>query len=129
MSERVPYKQMFAQAVTELRDSDCLYWFTSEDEREIRQHNQSFMEESSAEGILPSLFEPTTDHARENLWRVIEIQQELAKHLKPKDVPNLKSLGAAIKALRWPKGANNGIRGYYLKLRKNTSFEHENPSK
>ena len=118
MSERVPYKQMFAQAVTELRDSDCLYWFTSEDEREIREHNQSFMEESSTEGILPTLFEPTADHSKENLWRVIDIQQELTKHLKAKDVPNLKSLGIAIKALRWPKGAINGIRGYYLRLRK-----------
>ena len=26
--------------------------------------------------------------------------------------------GKAIKALRWPKGATNGVRGYYLKLRK-----------
>ena len=30
MNERVPYKQMFAQAVTELKNPDCLYWFTSE---------------------------------------------------------------------------------------------------
>ena len=129
MSERVPYKQMFAQAVTELHDPDCLYWFTSEDEREIREHNQSFMEESSTEGILPSLFEPTTDHSKENLWRVIDIQQELTKHLKAKDMPNLKSLGIAIKALRWPKAAINGVRGYYLKLRKSTSLEHENATK
>ena len=117
MSERVPYKQMFAQAVTELRDPNCLYWFTSEDEREIREHNQSFMEESSTEGILPSLFEPAAEHTKENLWRVIDIQQELAKHLKAKDVPSIISLGKAIKALRWPKAAINGLRGYYLKLR------------
>ena len=121
MSQRVPYKQMFAQAVTELSNPDCLYWFTSEDEREIREHNQSYMEESSAEGILPSLFEPTAEHARENLWRVIDIQNELSKHLKAKDVPNLKALGGAIKALRWPKAANNGVRGYYLKLRKTST--------
>lgn len=118
MSERVPYKQMFAQAVTELHAPDCLYWFTSEDEREIREHNQSYMEESSAEGILPSLFELTTEHTKDHLWRVIDIQQELAKHLKAKDVPNLKALSNSIKALHWPKGANNGVRGYYLKLRK-----------
>ena len=122
MTERVPYKQMFAQAVTELKDPDCLYWFTSEDERIIREHNQSFMEESSTEGVLPSLFEPTTEHTKENLWRVIDIQQELAKHLRTQDVPNLKALGKAIKALRWPKGANNGVRGYYLKLRENASL-------
>ena len=117
MSERVPYKQLFAQAVTELRDPNCLYWFTSEDEREIRQHNQSFMEESSAEGVLPSLFDPDTEHTKENLWRLIDIQKELAKHMTAKDVPNLKALAKSIKALRWPKVAVNGIRGYYLKLR------------
>jgi hypothetical protein len=121
MSQRVPYKQMYAQAVTELHNSDCLYWFTSEDEREIREHNQSFMEESSAGSILPSLFEPTTERTKDHLWRVIDIQRELANHLKAKDIPNLKALGAAIKALRWPKGANNGVRGYYLKLRKSES--------
>ena len=121
MNERVPYKQMFAQAVTELKDPDCLYWFTSEDEKEIREHNQSFMEESSSEGILPSLFEPTIEHTRENLWRVVDIQSELSKHLKAKDVPNLKALSKAIKALRWPKGANNGVRGYYLKLLKSAT--------
>ena len=117
MSERVPYKQMFAQAVTELRDPDCLYWFTTEDEQEIRRHNQSFMEESSVESILPSLFEPTAERTRECLWRVIDIQQELAKHLKVSDVPNLKALANSIKVLRWPKGAHHGIRGYYLRLR------------
>ena len=112
---------MFAQAVTELKDPDCLYWFTSEDEKEIREHNQSFMEESSAEGILPSLFKPAPEHTRENLWRVVDIQNELSNHLKAKDVPNLKALSMAIKALRWPKGASNGVRGYYLRLLKSAS--------
>ena len=121
MSERVPYKQMFAQAVTELQDPDCLYWFTSEDEQEIREHNHSFMEESTAEGILPSLFEPTAERTRVNLWRTIDIQEELAKHLNAKDIPNLKTLSKSIKALRWPKGANNGVRGYYLKLLKSAT--------
>ena len=117
MSARVNYKQLYAQAVTELRQPDCLYWFTSEDEQAIREHNQPYMEESSAEGILPSLFEPSATHTREHLWRVVDIQQELAKHVKTADIPNLKALAKAIKALRWPKAANNGIRGYYLKLR------------
>ena len=121
MTERINYKQLYAQAVTELKDPNCLYWFTSEDERIIREHNQSFMEESSTEGILPSLFEPVKEHTKENLWRIIDIQQELSKHLKTQDVPTLKALGKAIKALRWPKGANNGIRGYYLRLRNNAS--------
>ena len=117
MTERINYKQLYAQAVTELKDPDCLYWFTSEDERIIREHNQSFMEESSTEGILPSLFEPVKEHTKENLWRVVDIQEELSKHLKSADIPTLKALAMSIKALRWPKGANNGVRGYYIKKR------------
>jgi predicted P-loop ATPase len=117
MSQRVPYKQMFAQAVAELKGPDCLYWFTSEDERIIREHNQSFMEESSMESVLPEIFEPTNEHKRENLWTTAAIQQELAKHLKSRDVPNLTNLGKTLKALRWPRGGNTGVRGYYLRLR------------
>jgi hypothetical protein len=79
------------------------------------------MEESTSEGVLPGIFEPTTEHTKRNLWRVVDIQQELSKHLSAKDVPSLKALSVAVKALSWPRGANNGIRGYYLKLRKNDS--------
>ena len=118
MSERVPYKQMYAQAVAELRDPDCLYWFTSDDERIIREHNQSFMAESSMESVLPAIFEPTSDHRRENLWTTAAIQRELSKHLKARDVPNLTNLGKTLKALRWPRGGNTGVRGYYLRLLK-----------
>ena len=118
MKERVPYKQMFAQAVAELHQPDCLYWFTSEDERIIREHNQPFMAESTIESVLPDIFEPTQEHKRENLWTTAAIQQELAKHLKSRDVPNLTNLGKTLKALRWPRGGNTGVRGYYLRLRK-----------
>ena len=60
---------------------------------------------------------PTTDHKRENLWRVQDIQSELSKHLKASDVPNLTVLGKALKNLKWPRGGNTGVRGYYLVLR------------
>ena len=121
MSARVNYKQMFAQAVSELRNPDCLYWFTSEDERIIREHNQPFLEESSTEGILPRLFNPTMERTKENLWCLNDIQNELASHLRSSDVPSLKALSKVLKALHWPKGAINGVRGYYLKLQKTDS--------
>ena len=117
MSGKIPYKQMFAQAVAELREPDCLYWFTSEDEQEIQAHNQQYQQESSMESVLPAIFEPTENHKRENLWTVAAIQQELSKHLKAKDVPNLTNLGRTLKSLRWPRGGNTGVRGYYLILR------------
>ena len=115
MSGRIPYKQMFAQAVTELRDSDCVYWFTSEDEREIQEHNRLYQDSSSLEQVLQNLFEPSQIRKKDYLWQVQTIQEELGKHLKASDVPNLKLLGETLKKLRWPHGGISGIRGYYLK--------------
>ena len=116
MTEPIPYKQMYAQAVTELHQKGCVYWFTSEDEQEIQEHNKSYQQLSSPELILQSLFEPADQHCKENLWKTTDIQKEIAKQLKASDVPNLKSLGIAIKKLNYPRGGISGIRGYYLTL-------------
>ena len=117
MSGRIPYKQIFAQAVTELHDPDCIYWFTSEDEREIQVHNSQYQQESSVESVLTGIFEPAADHQKTHLWTVATIQKELSKRLKASDVPNLTRLGKALKVLKWPRGGNTGVRGYYLQLR------------
>ncbi len=117
MSGRIPYKQMFAQAVAELRDPDCIYWFTGDDEREIQQHNQRYQDVQPVEQLLPAIFAPTSEHKRQYLWQVKDVQKELEKHLRSSDIPSLKSLGAILKKLKWPHGAVNGIGGYYLKLK------------
>ena len=117
MSGQIPYKQMFAQAVTELQDSDCIYWFTDVDEREIQNHNSHYQQESAPEMVLTQIFKPTQQHRQENFWTVTAIQKELANHLKSGDVPNITNLGNSIKKLRWQKFKRKGIRGYYLKLR------------
>ena len=118
MTERVPYKQMYAQAVKELKDPNCLYWFTTEDEQEIREHNKAYLDVSSTESLLAGIFEPTEVRKREHLWQTSDIQNELKKRLKSTDVPSLTNISKAAKTLRWPKGASNGVHGYYLKLRK-----------
>ena len=118
MSGRIPYRQMFAQAVRELRVHDCIYWFTSEDEQEIQRHNSEYQQESTPEIVLSEIFEPTSVHRSENLWTATAIQSELSNHLKAKDVPNLTVLGRAIKKLKWRKSKINGTRGYYLRLKK-----------
>ena len=69
------------------------------------------------ETVLPSLFEPTTDRCRENLWQVQAVQKVLAEKLRTADIPNLRQLSDAMKALRWPQGAVCGTRGYYLKVK------------
>ena len=118
MSGRIPYKQMYAQAVTELKAPDCLYWFTSEDEREIQAHNSQYQQEQPLEQVLASTFEPASDHRKEHLWTVAAIQKELSNRLRASDVPNLTQLGKTLKLMKWPRGGNTGIRGYYLQLRK-----------
>ena len=117
MSGQIPYKQMFAQAVTELQDPDCIYWFTDVDEREIQNHNSHYQQESAPEMVLTQIFKPTQQHRQEYFWTVTAIQKELANHLKSGDVPNITNLGNSIKKLRWQKFKKKGIRGYYLKLR------------
>ena len=118
ISGNIPYKQIFAQAVAELRDPDCLYWFTSDDEQEIQAHNALYQQESAPEIILSQLFEPTTQHRKENFWTTTAIQQELRNHLKASDIPNITNLGLAIKKLRWQRCKKKNDRGYYLRLRK-----------
>ena len=117
MSGHIPHKQMFAQAVSELYTASCVYWFTSEDEQEIQRHNKTYQEESAPEMLLSQIFEPTTHHKQDNFWTVTAIQNEMAKHLRSSDVPNVTILGNSIKRLHWQKYKINGIRGYYLKLR------------
>ena len=118
MSGHIPYKQMFAQAVSELYTASCVYWFTSEDEQEIQRHNSSSQQESAPEMVLSQLFEPSKQHKHEDLWTTTAIQEELSKRLKSKDVPSLRAIGYAIKKLRWQRCKSNGIRGYFIKLLK-----------
>ena len=117
MSGDIPYKQMYAQAVAELRDPDCVYWFTNDDERDIQQHNSHYQQESTPEMVLKQFFMPSKVRKKDHFWTTSAIQQELRNHLKAVDVPNLTQLGATIKQLRWERVKNRGIRGYYLELK------------
>ncbi|MBQ9355806.1 MAG: hypothetical protein IJT98_00725 [Prevotella sp.] len=116
----VDYGQVYAQAMHELQEGQC-YWFTADDEAEIQRHNMPFQQASPIETVLPSLFEPTTERRRENLWQVQKVQKVLAEHLRKADIPNLRQLSDAMKALGWPQGAAQGTRGYYLKLKATAS--------
>jgi hypothetical protein len=78
-----------------------------------------YQQESPIEMVLAQIFEPTSQHVRDNFWTTAAIQQELSKHgVKAGDIPNLTNLGKTLKALRWPRGGNTGVRGYYLRLLK-----------
>ena len=71
------------------------------------------------EQLIAELFEPTELHKIEDFWTITGIQNEMRKHMKEYDIPNLKTLGKIIKLLRWRKNKRNGTTGYYLRLRIN----------
>lgn len=107
----VPYQQMYAQAVTELRQGER-YWFSREEEAEMEGHNQAFRQQSSPEEVLLSYFMPA-ERQKEHFIRAVDIQKELKQHVKPIDLPSLKALTTALKTARFPYGSYNGYRGWY----------------
>ena len=117
----IDYPQLYAQALAELSVDGCRWWFTADDEAEIQRHNTPYQQASPLETLLPSLFAPTTDRQRANLWQVQAVQKVLAEQLRNADIPNLRQLADAMKALRWPQGAACGTRGYYLVRKKHVN--------
>ena len=109
----LPYCQIYAQAVTELRRGER-YWFSKEEEAEIERHNQTYRCQSAPETVLLSYFEPAP-RRKEHFIRAIDIQKVLAQHVKTIDVPSIKTLTLALKACRFPYGKMQGKRGWYAK--------------
>ena len=116
MSGRVPYRQMFAQAVEELRQGER-YWFDNADEQLIQEHNSPYQRLSTVDELLTSIF-ATAERRKEYFMTATDIQQHLHKLLKASDVPSLSKLGHALHRQHFLDGAMNGVRGYYLKQRK-----------
>ena len=121
MEGTIDWPQLFAQAQAELRQKGCIYWFTDEDEADVQAHNIPYQQDSSTEQLLTAFFRPADMHQQSTFWRVSDIQRVLARELKAADVPNLTRLGLALRALRWPRGGINGVRGYYLHQREKES--------
>ena len=109
----MPYQQIYAQAVTELRQGER-YWFSKEEEAEMERHNKAFRQQSSPEEVLLSYFSPA-ERRKEHFIRAIDIQKELKQHVKPIDLPSLKALTTALKSARFPYGSYNGYRGWYAR--------------
>ena len=116
MSGSINYRQMYAQAVWEL-EHGAQYWFDNDDEREIVSHNVQYQMVSSLEDALSSIFQPA-QHKKEHFMTATDIQQLLRSRLSAADVPTLAKLGRSLKGMNYPEGAQDGIRGYYLRLRR-----------
>ena len=115
MSGTIDYRQMYAQAVWELRH-DRQYWFDNDDEREITEHNRQFQYYSCIDEILLSTFEPA-EQSSKNFKSTINIMHHLRTILRPVDIPSIINLGKALHRLHFHEGAQVGVRGYYLKFK------------
>ena len=111
----IPYKQMYAQAVSELRRGER-YWFDNDDERLIQEYNRRYQQLSTIDEVLNSLF-VTADRSKEHFMTATQIQQHLRTLLKAGHVPSLSKLGHALRRQHFADGARDGVHGYYLKCR------------
>ena len=116
MSGDINYRQMYAQAVWEIEHGKQ-YWFDNDDEREIVEHNKQYQQHTSLEDTLNNLFEPA-ERMKEHFMTATDIQNHLSSVLLRADVPTLGKLGRALHRQNIPDGSQNGIRGYYLRVRK-----------
>ena len=107
----IPYSQVYAQAVGELK-AGATWHFTKAEEAEIEQHNQDYRCQSSPESILLSFYRPARPK-KEHFLRAVDIQAAIAGEVKAADVPSIKKLTLALKACRFPHGKIGGVRGWY----------------
>ncbi|MBR1388732.1 MAG: hypothetical protein IJ569_03825 [Prevotella sp.] len=107
----IPYQEMYAQAVDELRKG-AVYHFSKEEEAEIVQHNLAYRQENTPEQLLSAYFEPA-ERQKENYILAVDIQRQLRSLVPGADLPSLKTLTRALKALHFPYGAIGGVRGWY----------------
>ena len=116
----IDYRQLYAQAVDELRRG-APYHFTKAEEQAIEEHNAPYRCQTSPEALLLAYFEPA-ERGKDNFMRAVDIQHELEQHARAVDVPNLKKLTMALKACGFHHGSYKDQRGWYARRRENSCF-------
>ena len=109
----IDYPLLYAQAVTELQQG-ASWHFQKCEEAQIEHHNQRFRCQTSPETVLLTYFEPG-ERCKENFMRAVEIQSVLRDHLRPTDVPNVKTLTLALKSCGFSYGSYHDYRGWYVR--------------
>lgn len=109
----IPYHQLYAQAVAELKKG-AIWHFTKPEEAEIERHNQDYRCQSSPEAVLLAYFEPA-ERRKENFMRAIDILDVLRQHVRASDLPSIKTLTMALRSCHFPHGKINGQRGWYAR--------------
>jgi predicted P-loop ATPase len=111
----IDHRQLYAQAVAELRSGKPWY-LSKQEEQKLEQHNQNFRVEMSPEQVLLAWY-TQAERRQENFIRTVDILKELSKHVGKADLPTVQSLTRTLRACGFAYGAVGGQRGWYAKLR------------
>ena len=111
----VLHERLYAQAVGEL-DHGAVWHLSKAEEAAVEEHNRTYQEFSAPEQLLLTYFMPA-ERNKVYFTRAVDIQQELARHVRATDVPNIKQLTIALKAQHFHHGRMDGQRGWYARRR------------
>jgi predicted P-loop ATPase len=109
----IDHRQLYAQAVAELRSGKPWY-LSKQEEQKLEQHNQNFRVEMSPEQVLLAWY-TQAERRQENLIRTVDILKELSKHVGKADLPTVQSLTRTLRACGFAYGAVSGQRGWYAR--------------
>lgn len=109
----IDHRQLYAQAVAELRSGKPWY-LSKQEEQKLEQHNQNFRVEMSPEQVLLAWY-TQAERRQENFIRTVDILKELSKHVGKADLPTVQSLTRTLRACGFAYGAVSGQRGWYAR--------------
>ena len=107
----INYPRLYAQAMHELDAGEPFRFFPHE-EAEMQEHNRPYQQQTSTEEALLAYYAPA-ERTSKHFIKAIDIQTELAKHLRTEDVPNIKQLTVTLKRCGFRNGVQQGMRGWY----------------
>ena len=109
----INYPRLYAQAMHELNAGQPFRFFPHE-EAEIQEHNRLYQQQTSTTEVLLTYFAPAPRQAQ-HFMKAVDIQQELARHLRSEDVPNIKQLTVTLKRSGFSNDFIKRQRGWYVK--------------
>ena len=109
----INHPRLYAQAMHELNAGQPFRFFPHE-EAEIQEHNRLYQQQTSTTEVLLTYFAPAPRQAQ-HFMKTVDIQQELARHLRSEDVPNIKQLTVTLKRSGFSNDFIKRQRGWYVK--------------
>ena len=108
----VNYRQLYAQAVYEIRHG-VRYYPTRDEEQRMELHNRQFQMMRKADFVITEFFEKT-ERNRDHLMTLSEVEQQLHNYINAVEMPSFRELSAAL-AQNFQAGAVDGRRGWYMR--------------